>query len=79
MKKTANGYLLIKLDTPEQMTAGGIVLPDTAKEKPISGIIVVNEDGPTDQSERVVFPSYSGVEWPNNHKLVNKKEILGWN
>lgn len=57
----------------EETSAGGIVLPDTAKEKPIQGEVVavgegkIHEDGtrrPVDVKvgDKVLFGKYSGTE-----------------
>lgn len=53
----------------EQKTAGGIVVPDTAKEKPITGTIVKvgpgSQDIPVMQSKEgknVIFSKFSGTE-----------------
>ncbi len=57
----------------EEKTKGGIILPDTAKEKPIEGTIVavgpgrVTEDGKeikmsVKQGDKVLYGKYSGTE-----------------
>ncbi len=57
----------------EQKTAGGIIIPDTAKEKPVQGEVVavgngkILEDGkirPLDlkAGDRVLFAKYAGTE-----------------
>jgi chaperonin GroES len=57
----------------EEKTKGGIIIPDTAKEKPIEGEVIavgngkVNEEGklrPVDVKvgDRVLFGKYSGTE-----------------
>lgn len=35
-----NDYLFVKCDTSEEVTKGGLVIPDTAKEKRWSGVVV---------------------------------------
>lgn len=65
--------VLIKRLEAEEKTAGGIVLPDTAKEKPKRGIVQAVGDGRLlDSGERsklqvakddqVLFSSYAGTE-----------------
>lgn len=60
-----------------QTTKGGILLPDTAKEKPKEGVIVaigpgkMNEDGKRDPmnvkvGDKVLFSSYAGTEVKNS-------------
>ena len=64
--------LLSRLDE-EEKTAGGIIIPDTAKEKPQEGMVIatgkgkVREDGkitPLDVAEgdRVLFSKYAGTD-----------------
>ena len=74
----------------EERTAGGIVLPDTAKEKPKRGIIQAVGDGKMlDSGERitlqvakgneVLFSSYSGTEIKVNGEellIIDESEIL---
>lgn len=65
--------VLVRRVESEQKTAGGIIIPDTAQEKPMEGEIIavgagrVNDDGkvtPLDVKEgnRVIFGKWSGTE-----------------
>ncbi len=65
--------VIIKRTEAEEVTAGGIVLPDSAKEKPKRGLIKATGDGKLlDSGERsqlqvkkndeVLFTSYAGTE-----------------
>lgn len=65
--------VIIKPAEAEETTKGGIILPDTAKEKPIEGTIVavgpgkVSEDGKVVKMEvksgdKVLYGKYSGTE-----------------
>jgi chaperonin GroES len=67
----------------EEVTAGGIILPETAKEKPQQGTVVaagpgrIDEDGKRVAMEvkvgdRVLYAKYSGTEI----KLNNKKVLI---
>ncbi|MGD9505511.1 MAG: co-chaperone GroES [Syntrophobacteraceae bacterium] len=71
--KPLNDRVVVKRMDEEQKTAGGIIIPDSAKEKPIQGEIIaagagkVQEDGsrkPLDvkAGDRVLFGKYSGTE-----------------
>jgi chaperonin GroES len=71
--KPLNDRVVLKRIEEEQKTAGGIIIPDTAKEKPIQGQVMavgsgkVMEDGsrrPLDvkAGDRVLFGKYSGTE-----------------
>jgi chaperonin GroES len=82
--------LIRRLDS-EEKTAGGIIIPDTAKEKPMEGVVVAvgpgarSEDGklhPLDvkEGDRVLFGKWSGTEVKvDGEELVIAKEsdILG--
>jgi chaperonin GroES len=65
--------VVLKRDEAEGKTAGGIVLPDTAKDKPQKGTVVSVGDGHTTRDgkrhpltlkagDRVIFSSYAGDE-----------------
>ena len=75
----------------EEKTKGGIIIPDTAKEKPIEGQVVavgngkILEDGTVRKLEvkvgdRVLFGKYSGTEIKlegEEHLILREDEILG--
>ena len=65
--------VILKRVKEEEKTKGGIIIPDSAKEKPIEGEVVavgngkVNEDGTVRKldvkvGDRVLFGKYSGTE-----------------
>jgi chaperonin GroES len=65
--------VIIKPMETEEITKGGIIVPDTAKEKPIEGTIVavgpgkVTEDGKqvnleVKEGDKVLYGKYSGTE-----------------
>jgi len=71
--KPLNDRVVVKRIEEEERTAGGIIIPDTAKEKPIQGQILavgggkLMEDGsrrPLDVKEgnRVLFGKYAGTD-----------------
>ena len=91
MKLTPLGdRVLVKRCEAEERTAGGIVLPDTAKEKPKEGeIIAVGSGRLTDDGERVkltvkkgdrvLFTSYAGNEVKvdgEEYLLMREDDIL---
>jgi len=66
-------HVIVKRVEPDEKTAGGIVLPDAAKEKPREGIVESVGDGRMLQNgkivdfqvkkgDRVIFTSYAGTE-----------------
>jgi chaperonin GroES len=65
--------VIVKASQPEEVTKGGIILPDTAKEKPQQGEVVavgpgkVAEDGKTVPMQlkvgnKVLYGKYAGTE-----------------
>jgi chaperonin GroES len=63
--------IVVEREESEQKTAGGILLPDSAKDKPARGVVVSVGEGKLDQKgqrhplqvkpgDRVVFTSYAG-------------------
>ena len=83
--------VLVRRVEAEERTAGGIIIPDTAKEKPQEGeVIAVGPGTPNDRGElrpldvmagdRVLFGKWSGTEVKiNNEELLIMKEsdIMG--
>ena len=83
--------MLIQRVKEEEKTKGGIIIPDSAKEKPIEGKVVavgngkVLEDGKVralavKAGDRVLFGKYSGTEVKidgEEHLILREEEILG--
>ncbi len=83
--------VIVKRIEEEERTKGGIIIPDTAKEKPQEGKIVavgkgkLNEEGkviPLDVkvNDRVLFGKYSGSEITidgEEHLIMREDDILG--
>ena len=59
--------VLVKITPEEQMTKSGLVLPDTAKEKPQRGeVVAIGDDDEminVKVGDRVLFPKYTGTEF----------------
>ena len=80
-----------RIDEEVEKTKGGIIIPDTAKEKPQQGKIIavgkgkVNDDGkltPLDVKvgDTILFGKYSGSEIKLNgdeHLIMREEDILG--
>jgi len=80
-----------RLEEEIEKTKGGIIIPDTAKEKPQEGKVIAvgkgkrNEDGkvmPLDvkAGDRILFGKYSGSEIKldgEEHLIVREEDILG--
>jgi len=89
--KPLGDHVLVRRLEAEEKTKGGIVLPDTAKEKPREGkVIAVGEGKILDSGERVapsvkkgdrvLFSSYAGTEVKIDGEeflLVREEDILG--
>ncbi len=85
-----NDRVLVLRVEEEQKTAGGIIIPDTAKEKPLEGKIVaagpgkMGDDGKRVPLEvkagnRVLFSKYSGTEIKIDgieHLVMREEDIL---
>src|SRR5512139_2595345 len=83
--------VIVKRLEEEEKTKGGIIIPDTAKEKPQEGKVIavgkgkVNEDGkviPLDVKvgDRILFGKYSGSEIKidgEEHLIMREEDILG--
>ncbi len=61
-----NGNVLIAFeDSSEETTTGGIIIPDTVKEKPSEGVIAGIAADASEQiavGDRVIYKAYSGTE-----------------
>ncbi len=83
--------IIVKRVEEEEKTAGGIIIPDTAKEKPQEGKVVavgkgkVGEDGkvqPLDvkPGDKVLFGKYAGTEIKlegEEHLIMREDDLLG--
>jgi chaperonin GroES len=83
--------IIVKRLEEEEKTGGGIIIPDTAKEKPMEGKVVavgkgkVLENGkvlPLDvrAGDRVLFSKYAGTEVKldgEEHLIMREDDILG--
>jgi chaperonin GroES len=83
--------VIVKRVAEEEKTKGGIIIPDSAKEKPVEGLIVavgrgkVLEDGKVREldvkkGDRVLFGKYAGTEIKLEgveHLILREDDILG--
>lgn len=82
--------IIVKRLDEEEKTAGGIIIPDTAKEKPQEGMVVAvgsgkREDGKVvaldvKEGDKVLFGKYSGTEIQldgDEHLIMREDDILG--
>ena len=74
---------LVKMVEREETTESGIVLPDTAKEKPQTAEVVAvgdAEEVKVSQGDVIVFAKYSGTEIKLNgedYMILDADDILG--
>ena len=82
--------VVIKPTEREEMTKSGIVLPDTAKEKPQEGVIIaagpgkILDDGKREtmdvkEGDKVLYAKYAGTEFKiegDELLIVSQKDIL---
>ena len=90
--KPLNDRVLVKRLESEEKTAGGLFIPDTAKEKPSRGEVVAVGPGKCDESgkriamsvkagDNVLFNKYAGTEIKLDgveHLVMREDDILGY-
>jgi chaperonin GroES len=83
--------LLVKRFNEEEKTKGGLIIPDSAKEKPAQGQVIaagagrINEDGKltnltVKKGDKILFGKYSGNEVTINGEellIIKEEEVLG--
>ena len=76
--------VLILREEQTNTTASGIIIPDSAKEKPLEGkVIAVGQDAidmGVNKGDIVVFPKYGGTEIildDTEYLIMNSEDILG--
>jgi chaperonin GroES len=83
--------ILVKRLEEQEVKKGGIIIPDTAKEKPQEGLVVavgsgkIGEDGKRQPMEvkkgdKILFGKYSGTEVKieeQEYLIIREEEILG--
>lgn len=76
--------VLVEPSIAEEKTAGGIIIPDTAKEKPQKGVVVAVGPGTVDQKmtvkvgDEVLYGKYSGteIEYEGRDFLIMKESDI---
>ena len=90
IRPLSDRVIVKRIEEQEQRSVGGIIIPDTAKEKPQEGKVVAvgpgrREDGKTlsldvKAGDRVLFGKYSGTEIKldgEEHLILREEDILG--
>ena len=89
--KPLNDRVLVKrIEQPKEQKKGGIIIPDTAKEKPMEGKVIAVGPGRVQEGKRialevkagnrVLFGKYAGTEIKIEdveHVILREDEILG--
>jgi len=82
--------VIVKRVEEEETTKGGIIIPDTAKEKPIEGIVVAVGSGKSEEGgkkvplevkkgDRVLFSKYAGTDVKiegEEHLIMKEEDII---
>jgi chaperonin GroES len=82
--------VVVKRTKEEEKTKGGIIIPDTAKEKPIEGVVIAVGNGKATKAgkvrplevkegDRVLFGKYSGTEVKlegEEHVILREDDLL---
>lgn len=82
--------IVVKRTEEEQKTKGGIIIPDTAKEKPLEGLVVAVGSGKilnngklakleVKAGDKILFGKYSGTEVKldgEEHVILREDDIL---
>ncbi len=89
--KPLGDRILVEPVEEKEVKKGGIIIPDTAKEKPMESIVVAIGTGKTDDNgkkipfevkkgDRVLVSKYGGTEIKlddKDYKILNSDDILG--
>jgi len=88
--KPLHDRVIVKRVEEEEMTKGGIIIPDTAKEKPVEGKVIAVGDGKiTDDGKRqplevkkgdkILFGKYAGTDINidgEEHLIMREDDII---
>ena len=92
MLKPLNNYVLLQRIDEDTKTAGGIIIPDTAREKPSRGTVIAVGDGVIENGARVPMSVKPGdtvlfAKWASSanevkidgadYVLIKESDILG--
>ena len=89
--RTLHDRVLVRRVEADEKTAGGIIIPDTAKEKPQEGEVVAVRPGARDESgkqvaldlkvgDRILFGKWSGTEIKLNGEdliIMKESDVMG--
>ena len=86
--KPLGANVLVKRLEDQEKTAGGIIIPDSAKEKTQTGKVLATGTGHRDMQGNVIplqvqvgdtvyYGRYSGTQAGDDHLIIKEDEILG--
>ena len=89
--KPLSDRILVKREEPGETVRGGIIIPDTAKEKPQQGKVMAVGSGKLDDNgkvipfhvkkgDKILMPKYGGTEIKIDNKdylILREEDILG--
>ena len=84
--KPLNDRVLVEPAQAEEVTAGGIIIPDSAKEKPLKGNVIAVGNGTKDEEmvvkagDVVLYGKYAGTEIEldgTKYLIMRQSDILG--
>ena len=85
IKPLADRVLILPAPAEEKTTIGGIIIPDTAKEKPLQGEVVAVGNGTKDEEmvlkagDQVLYGKYSGTEIEHDgvkYLIMRQSDVL---
>jgi len=83
--KILAGKVLVKPQAAEEKTSSGIIIPDSAKEKPLRGTVVLVGTAKKDEAmevkvgDTVLYGKYSGTELSiegTDYLLISQNDVL---
>jgi chaperonin GroES len=78
--------VIVRPNSAQEVTAGGIIIPDTAKEKPMRGTVIAVGPGKPDEpttvkeNDTVLYGKYAGTEVSmdgEDYLIMRESDILG--
>ena len=80
--KPLGDRILIKREEAEEITAGGIIIPDTAKDKPSKGVVISVGEGARNEKGKLVKMTLKAgdkvyfTKWGGTEVKLNGEELL---
>jgi len=89
--KPLQDRVLVKRVDSQEMSKGGIIIPDSAKEKPVEGVVIAVGNGKITNNgdvralqvkagDKILFSKYAGTEIKidgEEHTIMREDDVLG--